>query len=191
MIHALHGNTTPENVSSRTRGAASRSQQVSCEPCGQNDGSRARVQRTRAVWQLIGCPFNHRHPKVRLTGAGSDRRYYRCGQCQGEFSQRTPGATTFEERDATWKPGASEPSRSKPRSLVKEGRVYMRPAGGGKPHIGDVRLRFHNSGGIADERKRTRYLRRMAQKVDLLALTRHYSIIPEMHTRRARRHAST
>ena len=46
----------------------------------------------------------------------------------------------------------------------------MRPAGGGKPHIGDVRLRFHNSGGIADERKRTRYLRRMAQKVDLLAL---------------------
>ena len=48
--------------------------------------------------------------------------------------------------------------------------MYMRPAGGGKPHIGDVRLRFHNSGGIADERKRTRYLRRMAQKVDLLAL---------------------
>ena len=127
--------------------------------------------RTIDTLDVVGCPFGHKSPHTTWsTGGGGGRRAYICGRCEGKFVQNDPAMPefTYADRRPVWQEGPI-----KRRKQILD----LCPPDTGKSStdvrtkcLGDVLLRWHNSGGLADLGRRRRYLRRVIRGADAVGI---------------------
>ena len=160
-------------------GAEGRAEEA-CPECANTDPStspgpdpdhskrRKDTEKTKPAWYKIGCPFGHRSALTKTTGGGGtgvlSRRSYRCGVCNGRFSQLLPSNCAWHARRALWL------HETKVRRMALPGERGTRIGEKAEAHIGDVVHRFHNSGGMTEPTKRKKYLTRMMKGEHILGL---------------------
>ena len=139
------------------------------EARGAGAGRRATV-RTAAVRHLVGCTFGHRSGStVPVSGGGSNRRAYICGKCRQKFVQDDPAKEgyVYSERRPVERTEGRRPKRQNIECPPERGA----PTTDTRTRcLGDVTIRFHNSGGLACPEMRRRYLRKMMRGVDVLGI---------------------
>ena len=118
--------------------------------------------RTVDILDRVGCPYSHKSEKIRaVPGGGAGRRAYRCGVCRSKFTQNDPTAADYEYKKR--RPERKE-GPVKPRKYIHD----LSPPDTNAPTTdvrtecaGDVVLRWHNAGGLADVERQRKYLRRL------------------------------
>ena len=134
---------------------------------------RPHTVRTVDVLGKIGCPYNHKSENTKAApGGGSGRRAYVCGRCGIKFVQNDPTAKDFEYKHRRPVTQAGEVKRRLQRDMHNlvppEPRTSTRDVH--TPCMGDVRVRWHNGGGLADGERRRKYLRRLMHNVDIAGI---------------------